>query len=74
MVGLEEVVDRDYVLKLKVTIFTIRLSVGCERKKAVKENSKCFSSNNYRVPFHKTETPGEEQFGERAEMEIKSSV
>lgn len=46
MVCFEEVVDGDYILKAKSVIFTIGLCVGCEKKRAVKENSMCFSSSN----------------------------
>lgn len=45
MVCFEEVVDGD-LRSVKSVIFTIRLCVGCERKRVVKENSMCFSSSN----------------------------
>lgn len=45
MVCFEEVVHRD-LHSVKSIIFTVRLGVGCERERAVKENSMCFSSSD----------------------------
>lgn len=76
MVCFEEVVGGDYILKIKSIIFTSGFCVGHKRKRAVKENSMCFSSSNGIIEHHslRQERPGEEQFGERAGKEIKSSV
>ena len=43
MVCFEEVVGGDYILKIKSIIFTFGFCVGHKRKRAVKENSMCFS-------------------------------